>query len=1209
MSRVVVGFHAQSGAAAGKPFLITTVTDEVVHDLTQRPRAVTGARANFERAVRASLIRNQGYPQNEGDALLDVLGWNEGYPLLVQDRPRRITLQMTEETWHLLPEMTPVHEQPGVWLDQLGPIARTLGQVDREGIPRHKELSVAILYQVLNDGDEVFRRLAETIRLQMPDCVLPDLYPGDQHGSDPGSWQALLRAIFLEHRSVLFLGHLHRPRGRRSGYGWSLAPGRVLSMRDLAEVLAPARQKGRLVRRKPVTEVVFAGCCSSAWKDPAGTAFPQMFLDSGVRFFIGSWMDVYMPGVQPESELDRLGTLISGFFRRWAEAPDDAVLHLYEAKKECGFHLLTGLFQIYTVGETKEARATTEAPAEATAPARGGLVATLAAGAEVGPYRLAAELWHDNYARTFFAREEGAGTNYLIQIPVDEYQGRRDLPERLERAVHRLRAANLGPGILVPNHPPALVEMEPHGQSLTLLVYERPASETPGDWTRLVERLPAGAEMRGQAAVALGREVAILLAELHAKGIAHGNVDTANVVLVRVGEAERVVLKDAWVQLADLGRFSPRAFVAPEEPTPRENPEAVRIDCFSLGVLLWWLASGALPPQSEGDRPRASTPLELPQRAMEQPSALWQLIAQCLMDAPGLRPTATEAARRLILERGSGGGYTAELEQRLRMLIAAGQRLFTLGLDDLRAFDPVLDALENEGYPVLLAAEERGLTRRSNGALLLPWIDRAHLNEEQARAARAQGASRVRPWSVDETAAFNFAHMVQEGFTSLRDLGTAKRPPLVVVEGSSWWQGGSPSEHLAILRGLKCCQADGRAPVVVVVDVPIGLDREIGRSFHHLVFPPLSPYELYRRIAAFPDSGGVPVPAVEEETALELAFQIFPCSGRELADALMLCAVEHGVIDQRAAQIHDLRREAALSRFAALTYLPLSRLPSADALGLPPEVESELQRWSAAVLASRGGDGLAAVPRRLGIEGPPGYGKSDLALVLARRTQRAVVRLDVARCLGRNLGESERALGLALEAATAPQGTVVVLDDIDRLVPVLGAEGAQGRGTEARMGSLLLAWLDDFARGVHLSSVVLTYRDPGLLPPGLRRRLDLRLALARPADLESGTPASLAYREQVFAAVFRRFALPGPARDASLLTELARRTSPIAGGAVPSPFAWQSSEPTLAKHQALLRDGASITAWVAETLRLHGGAEDPAESSFWIARLLPPQCG
>jgi hypothetical protein len=191
-------------------------------------------------------------------------------------------------------------------------------------------------------------------------------------------------------------------------------------------------------------------CCCGAWGDPGtegreGVFYPQLFLDRGVQYFIGAWMDVVTrsaaDGRWDAIDVDRVGKLASMFFADWAVHPKGAPTHLYRAKAACDFHPVTSLYQIYTA----VAPDVVDGQPLVTALASG-----LADGDRLGDYVLGREVWSDPYARTFRANHVSHGSNHLIQVLVDEWQDLPEIGRDVQSAVQLLNNAPLAEGHLVP---------------------------------------------------------------------------------------------------------------------------------------------------------------------------------------------------------------------------------------------------------------------------------------------------------------------------------------------------------------------------------------------------------------------------------------------------------------------------------------------------------------------------------------------------------------------------------------------------------------------------------------------------------------------------------------------------------------------------------------------------------------------------------------
>jgi serine/threonine protein kinase len=169
-------------------------------------------------------------------------------------------------------------------------------------------------------------------------------------------------------------------------------------------------------------------------------------------------------------------------------------------------------------------------------------------------------------------------------------------------------------------------------------------------------RLPAAAALR------IGAQVAEGLAAAHAAGVIHRDVKPANVWL-RAEPDEA----DGWALLLDFGLARPvedadgltapgtvlgtAGYMAPEQA--RGEPADARADLFSLGVVLYRMASGRLPFQGPtlskllqamtGQRPTALRALD-----PALPAGLSDLTARLLAPDPAGRPASAREAAALL---------------------------------------------------------------------------------------------------------------------------------------------------------------------------------------------------------------------------------------------------------------------------------------------------------------------------------------------------------------------------------------------------------------------------------------------------------------------------------------------------------------------------------------------------------------------------------
>jgi serine/threonine protein kinase len=162
------------------------------------------------------------------------------------------------------------------------------------------------------------------------------------------------------------------------------------------------------------------------------------------------------------------------------------------------------------------------------------------------------------------------------------------------------------------------------------------------DPAALRDREALAADDFPQAVCRIGGRLAEALAFAHARGVLHCDVKPANILLTQYG---RPMLADFNVAFdrakAGRGVGGTVAYMAPEHQTAADAGAAgtvdERCDVYSLGVVLYELATGLRPDLVEGDDPLAALPRELV-----------QVIRRCLEPDPANRyATAAELAAAL----------------------------------------------------------------------------------------------------------------------------------------------------------------------------------------------------------------------------------------------------------------------------------------------------------------------------------------------------------------------------------------------------------------------------------------------------------------------------------------------------------------------------------------------------------------------------------
>lgn len=1209
-------------------------------DITAPLQQLTLTRGAFEAAMRTALEQGGLFPAGLAGTMSPQLGTPER--TVPKATPASLRLTMQGESWLLLPEMISIQDpKVGVtWLDKIVACYRVLS-LETPAIRCPEDMSVAIVHQS-DDPNFPFAEWARQCREKLSPEFRVQFFPGATLDRSE-TRQSYLKAI-LGHRVVLFLGHMDPP-GNGMPSGWRLSPRSRLTMVEIAGAMGSTPET--------VPELIFAGCCAGSWGDRTGggdRCFPESFLRRGVRFFVGAWMNV----IGPDKTIlgNTICHLTTDFLSRWAKQPDAAVHHLYQTKRDMGFPLVASLFQIYTLGSepvdapvpAPQAASVAATPAPAAPPPvpsipaavtgppppprpeirqepAGGLISGIAIGDRLGPYTLGPQLWTEAYSRTFWATSETS--NHFVEVLTDEWQTAEMAPE-LDAAIETLTRAGLSDRHLIP-HRREFCERQigEVSREVLVLVYDRPMEESPDRW-RTLRTLPLPRQSRENLMniMGLGANVAGLLAELHKRGIRHGNLAPGGIAF-RVpadtpeqpqGHTEiraEVFVKNSWLRHTSPGRCTERRYGAPEERTQQDPADELKVDCWGLGVILFELATGVAP--FDGRRRRPSIRQQF---GPDVPEALDRIVRDCLVPDPRLRPPADQVFLRLLVAGEFDGRFLRIFEADLWTRLCAGQRLFAVWAQSSQDLIGALDALKFRGCDIFLMQEDIGVVRRSDSFRIARWREDPEVHRAAIGESRALGLPDPPAPSREQVIAYNGNALLTDAlryFFGTREAG--EFPPVLLALGNAWWDAGSPRHQIAIRRLLRLCQDEYSAPVTVVVDgeesavypgpaviladAYLSIDAELAPTFHWMVVPPLMGAEIFDLVLAAPATLGVP--EVSEKEAGEVSKLMFPCTKRELSYAMHEAALRFGRIDRRVAEVWDEQREERFRDSGPLTFVRVSRLPEMESVGLPRLLRSRIDEWTRAMTSIVRDAGGTAAPRRVFVEGAPGYGKTTFALSLGRRLERPVLRLEAGQCLQRDLGASESQLRKTLAAASSVAGAVVLLDDADRIF-----KGApQGDATLARMSTVFLHWIDNMPPSLTL--VVTANRGVDLEPQWLRR-MQLRIQLDHPF-----TMADDEYRAAVFAAAFRRHGLKSLARTTAFVEEIAAHTNPHRerlqklhspdAVAMADAFGRDLESGHLAALTVSLATPADIEHWVNGTLQLHASREPVETQEFWRRQL------
>jgi len=277
----------------------------------------------------------------------------------------------------------------------------------------------------------------------------------------------------------------------------------------------------------------------------------------------------------------------------------------------------------------------------------------IAIGGSIAHYRITAKLGAGGMGEVYRATDMKLGRDVAIKVlPADMASS----PERIERFRREARA------VAALNHPHIVtiysVEEQGGVHFLTMELLEGQA----------LDGLIAGGELSVERILEIASALTEALAAAHEKGIVHRDLKPAN-VMVTVDERVKV-LDFGLAKIAGSGHRAQADSEVPTEMRTREgavmgtmpymSPEQVqgqavdhRTDIFSLGVILYELATGRRPFQGRSSAEIASAILrDAPASATsirrDLPASLQRAIEGCLQKDPIARPQSARDVRSLL---------------------------------------------------------------------------------------------------------------------------------------------------------------------------------------------------------------------------------------------------------------------------------------------------------------------------------------------------------------------------------------------------------------------------------------------------------------------------------------------------------------------------------------------------------------------------------
>jgi len=412
-------------------------------------------------------------------------------------------------------------------------------------------------------------------------------------------------------------------------------------------------------------------------------------------------------------------------------------------------------------------------------------------------YRLIARLGESRLAEVYLARHaliDRLSAIKILRAEVSHDRGLRSLFLREAKAVNRI------------NHP-NIVEITDYGETdeTAFLVMEYVPGEA---LSRALGRGPLGWER----AAHIGLRLALALSRAHEMGVIHRDLKPSNVLLVPQRGGDDVVkltdfgvaklLSGAGPHLAGhtgllAAHLSP-GYVAPELHTKGQLD--ARSDLFSLGVIVYESACGALPYGTDAPAPGAAPLLRPIGEVMGGvPAAFDQALARLLAWDPEERPRDAFEVVALFREV-LAPPPEIEPEQepptvRRRPRPRRGPRLVSMPFDRIvplceRAWDLVRDAARYDVRPGL--ADDLGQARE-----LMTMIERLgrtvgddtralSQSEERARVVRNEIGARIDEFALTRSRALGWAGSLAEQSDRIRSQRLSGSHRVSQVDAMLW---------------------------------------------------------------------------------------------------------------------------------------------------------------------------------------------------------------------------------------------------------------------------------------------------------------------------------------------------------------------------------------------------------------------------------------
>jgi serine/threonine protein kinase len=257
-------------------------------------------------------------------------------------------------------------------------------------------------------------------------------------------------------------------------------------------------------------------------------------------------------------------------------------------------------------------------------------------------YQIEEVLGEGRTGTLYRARDTALDRFVVVKVVREDLAQEEEFLNRLRRAA--ARAAGLA-------HPQVVSLYDAH---LTAAPFYLVREYVPGD--SLQKRLSPGLAWPVPEALRIAEGLCEALAYGHRRGLVHGDLRPANILLTESGEpklADFGMAEALWVPpLAQSGlALSGAAYLSPEQVQEKALEPAS--DLYSLGVVLYEMLAGRVPftaetPLAVGLKHVTEPPEPLRLHRPDVPPGVEQVVLQLLAKSPGDRPASAAAARAAL---------------------------------------------------------------------------------------------------------------------------------------------------------------------------------------------------------------------------------------------------------------------------------------------------------------------------------------------------------------------------------------------------------------------------------------------------------------------------------------------------------------------------------------------------------------------------------